>query len=372
MERGNIVSSEVFYTSLKTKQGQSLIDKMAKLIERAGIMAAVAPNDLVAIKMHFGERGNLAYVRPQFVRRVVDMVKKKEGKPFLTDANTLYVGSRANAVDHLQTAIENGFDFSVVGAPLVIADGLNGKDYVSVPVNLKHFKEVKIGSAAVHADALIAITHFKGHEATGFGGTLKNLGMGLGSRAGKQQQHSDLLPEVREEKCKACGKCAKWCPAQAITITGKARIDHAVCIGCGECTVTCPHKAIGINWKTEQDVIQEKIAEYTAGVLQGKEGKVGFITFVTDVSPLCDCCGWNDIPIVGDIGILAAKDPIAIDQAAVDLVNQAHGNPHSELGSKHGEYDKFRALYPGVDWTVQLAYGEEIGLGSRKYTLIEV
>ncbi len=366
------MSSEVFYTSLKTKQGQSLITKMEKLIQRAGLMDAVAPKDLVAIKMHFGERGNLAYVRPQYVRRVVEMIKKKEGKPFLTDANTLYVGSRTNAVDHLQTAIENGFDFSVVGAPLVIADGLNGKDYASVPVNLKHFKEVKIGSAAVQADALIAITHFKGHEATGFGGTLKNLGMGLGSRAGKQQQHSDLLPQVQEEKCKACGKCAKWCPVQAITVEGKAQINYNLCIGCGECTVTCQYKAIAINWKTEQNMIQEKIAEYTAGVLQGKEGKTGFITFVMDVSPLCDCCGWNDVPIVGDIGILASKDPIAIDQAAVDLVNQAHGNPQSELGSKHGENDKFRALFPGVDWNVQLAYGEEIGLGSRQYTLIEV
>ncbi len=366
------MGAEVYFMNLRTKQGQSLIAKLEQLIARAGLLDCIKRKDLVAIKLHFGERGNLAYVRPQYVRRVVEQIKKKGGRPFLTDGNTLYVGSRSNAVDHLETAIENGFDYSVVGAPLVIADGLNGKDYVSVPVNLKHFKEVKIGSAAVQADVLLAITHFKGHEATGFGGTLKNLGMGLGSRSGKQQQHSDILPIVNMERCIGCGKCVKWCSTEAISIDSKAMIQTTRCIGCGECTVTCPQKAIAINWKTEQDVLQEKIVEYTAGVLKGKENKVGFITFVTSVSPLCDCCGWNDVPIVGDIGILASKDPIAIEQAAVDLVNQASGNPLSELGTRHSEPDKFRVLFPNVDWSIQLAYGEKIGLGSRTYQLIQV
>ena len=366
------MSAQVFFTNFRTKPGQSLLTKLEQLMTQAGLLNCVKPKDLVAIKLHFGERGNLAYIRPQYVRRVVEQIKQKGGKPFLTDANTLYVGSRSNAVDHIETAIENGFDYSVVGAPLVIADGLNGKDYVSVPVNLKHFKEVKIGSAAVQADALIAITHFKGHEVTGFGGTLKNLGMGFGSRSGKQQQHSDLLPVVNLERCLGCGKCAKWCPSKAISIDGKAKIQETICIGCGECTVTCPHKAIDINWKTEQDVLQEKIVEYTAGVLKDKEGKAGFITFVTSVSPLCDCCGWNDVPIVSDIGILASSDPIAIDQAAVDLVNQASGNPLSALGARHSESDKFRVLYPHIDWSVQLAYGEKIGLGSRDYELIKI
>jgi len=362
--------SEVYFTSMKINKGQSLLTKVEQLVKKSGILQGIAKNDLVAIKLHFGERGNLAYVRPQYVRRVVDMVKKKGGRPFLTDANTLYVGSRSNAVDHLETAIENGFDYAVVGAPLVIADGLNGKDYVSVPVNLKHFQEVKIGSAAVHADALLAISHFKGHEATGFGGTLKNIGMGLGSRAGKQQQHADVLPRVKEERCVGCGKCSKWCPGAAIIVEGKARIQENLCIGCGECAVTCNYKAIKVGSKTTPDVIQEKIVEYTVGALKGKEGKTGFITFVNNVSPLCDCCSWNDIPIVNDIGILASTDPVAIDQAAVDLVNQAQGNPHSVLGERYQEADKFRAIHPEVDWSVQLAYGEKVGLGSRQYKLI--
>lgn len=254
----------------------------------------------------------------------------------------------------------------------MIADGLNGKDYINVEINQKHFQEVKIGSAAVHADAIIAVTHFKGHEATGFGGTLKNLGMGLGSRSGKQMMHSDLKPEIDAEKCVGCEKCHQWCPGEAIyTEAGKSVITGEKCIGCGECTVTCPVKAIGINWRTQPDIIQEKIAEFTMGVLKNKQGKAGFISFVTNVTPDCDCCGWSDAPIVNDIGILASKDPIALDQACVDLVNQAKGVKHSRLGQEDVD-DKFRALHESIDWNVQLAYGEKIGLGTRKYNLIKL
>ncbi|MDR3271828.1 MAG: DUF362 domain-containing protein [Peptococcaceae bacterium] len=366
------MDAKVYYTSMRTTSGCGLLSKLEVLLNRSGVLAGIQPDDLVATKIHFGEMGNLAYIQPQYVRRIIEQIKCKGGKPFLTDANTLYTGSRSNAVDHLTTAVLNGFDYAIAGAPLIIADGLNGKDALSVPVDLKHFKEVKIGSAVCHADALIAVTHFKGHEMTGFGGTLKNIGMGCGSRAGKQQQHSGVLPVIDQQLCKACHKCAQWCPAQAVIVETKARIQQDQCIGCGECTVTCPHGAIAVNWKSDPDAFQEKIVEYTAGVLKGKEGKTGFISFVNHVSPLCDCNPWNDLPIVGDIGILASQDPVAIDQAAVDLINQAPGNPHSALGGRHGEADKFRALFPGIDWSIQLAYGESIGLGSRQYELIRV
>jgi len=367
------MQADVYFMDLRAKGGSGLLTKLERLMDRAGFQDLVQKNDLTAIKIHFGERGNLAYIRPQYLRRVVNKLKGYGARPFLTDANTLYVGSRSNAVDHLETAIENGFDFAVVGAPLIIADGLSGKDFATVPVNLKHFKEVKIGSAAVQADALIAVTHFKGHEATGFGGTLKNLGMGLGSRAGKQMQHSDILPNVDQETCTGCTRCTRYCPAAAIEVVDKkARISQDKCIGCGECTVTCTSRSIAINWKTTPDVIQEKIAEYAVGVLKGKENKAGFISFVTQVSPDCDCCGWNDLPIVGDIGVLASKDPIAIDQAAVDLINKANGTPGSRLGDALDSTDKFRVIHPSVDWSVQLSYGEEIGLGTRGYNLISV
>lgn len=366
------MASEVFFTDMRAKHGSNLLDKLGRIYDKAGLGEIISPKDLVAIKLHFGEKGNTSYIRPQFIRRIVDKVKEKQGKPFLTDANTLYVGSRANAVDHLITAVENGFPYAVVNAPLVIADGLNGKDYQAVEVNLKHFKKVNIGSAVFHADSLIAVSHFKGHEATGFGGVLKNIGMGSGSRSGKQQMHSGLLPRIKEEKCLACGKCLKWCPGNAITLSGRAVIDYERCIGCGECTVTCPFQAIRINWKTQPDEIQEKIVEYAYGVLKDKKDKAGFITFVMGVTPDCDCVAWSDAPIVSDVGILASRDPIALEQACVDLVNEQAGLQKSRLGELAHEKDKFRVIYPDVDWTVQLTYGEKIGLGSRNYKLTAI
>ncbi|MCL5045951.1 MAG: DUF362 domain-containing protein, partial [Actinobacteria bacterium] len=343
------------------------------LYDRAGFSSLFKSKDLVAIKLHFGERGNTAYIRPQFLRRVVDKVRASGARPFLTDANTLYVGSRSNAVDHLQTAVENGFDYAVVNAPLVIADGLIGMDYETVRIDGKWFKKVKIGSALVQADGIISVAHFKGHGATGFGGTLKNLGMGGACRSGKQMQHSDLLPRVSREKCTACRKCTRWCPAAAINIEEQAAvISEDRCIGCAECTVICPHSAIDISWKSEEGVLQEKMAEYTLGVLKGKEGKAGFISFVTDVSPDCDCCAWNDAPIVPDIGILASKDPIALDQACADLVNRAAALSGSRMDDNPEARDKWRALNPKVDWMTQLEYGERIGLGTRDYRLVKV
>jgi len=364
--------SDVFFTNMRTNKSAGMLDKLEKLCRTAKLADSISGNDLVAIKIHFGEMGNTAYIRPTYVRRVVNMIKEKGGNPFLTDANTLYVGSRANAVDHLRTAVENGFAYAVVNTPLIIADGLNGKDYVKVPIKGgKHFKEVNIGSTAVHADTIIALTHFKGHEATGFGGTLKNIGMGLGSRSGKQQMHSDILPKVKEEKCIACGRCVSWCPTHAITIVKNAVINQEKCIGCGECTVTCNERAIDINWRTEPNIIQEKIVEYALGVLQDKQGKSFFINFVTNVTPDCDCVSWSDAPIVSDIGILASRDPIALDQASLDLVNKAKALPETRIDNGDKDPDKFKAIH-GIDGSIQLSYGEELGLGSRQYNLIEL
>jgi len=357
---------------MRTDKGSGLLDKIEKLYTNAGFAKLISPKDLVAIKLHFGEPGNTSYVHAPFVRRVVDRVKDSGGKPFLTDTNTLYVGLRANAVNHLQSAVENGFAFAVAGAPLIIADGLTGKDFVSVPIQQKNFKEVKIGSAIYHADTLLVISHFKGHQVIGFGGALKNLGMGSGSRGGKQMMHTDVLPVIRTEKCQGCGKCLSWCPGKAITLTErKASINASTCLGCGECTVTCPYRAIAISWKTSPEALQEKMVEYAFGAQKDKKGKIGFINFVIGVTPDCDCLSWSDAPIVNDVGILASQDPVALDQACFDLLNRQIGLPNTRLDNCLKATDKFQAIHQ-IDGTNQLAYAEQIGMGSRTYQLIKI
>ena len=366
------MSAEVYFVNMRAKHGNSLLQKVEKLFFAARMDECVTPNDLVALKVHFGEKGNTGYIRPQFIRKIVDKIKERNAKPFITDGNTLYVGSRANAVDHLQTAIENGWDYSVVNAPLVISDGLTGKDFVNIEINQKHFKDVKIGTAAFHADALFAISHFKGHEAVSFGGAIKNIGMGFGCRSGKQNMHSDVLPKVSSVKCISCKKCSKWCPTNAISFPiDKATINPDICIGCGECVVTCPTHAIAINWKTEPDIIQEKIAEYALGVLQNKKGKTAFMNFLMTITPDCDCFSWSDAPIVSDIGILASTDPVAIDQASFDLVNEQITLSNTRMEGKGQSKDKFMALH-GISGEKQLEYAEKIGIGSRKYKLISL
>jgi len=369
----------VWYTNLRTGN-TSLLDKVSKLLKRTGLEQVITTRDLVAIKLHFGETGNMAYIRPPYVRRVVELIKDQGGRPFLTDANTLYVGTRANSVDHLETAIRNGFDYAVVGAPLIIADGLTGKDYVKVPIPGQHFQEVNIGSGAYHADAMVVMSHFKCHELTGFGGTIKNLGMGLGSRSGKQQMHSDVLPRVKEEKCTGCAKCTEWCPADAIEMQPwdgnkkgqKAYILADKCWGCGECAVTCLFDAVKISWRTTPEAAQEKMAEYALGAVQGKAGKVIYISFVMNVSPDCDCFGHNDHPIVQDIGILSSLDPVALDKACYDLVNAQPALAGSVIeGCPTGE-DKFEMVHPGINPLVQLQHAERIGLGVMDYELKQI
>jgi len=361
----------VWFAPVRSVKKQSMVKRVGKLLMRAGLEDAIADNDLVAVKLHLGEEGSTGFIQPVFVREVVHQIKNAGGKPFLTDCNTLYSGSRQNAVDHLATAAHHGFSYATVEAPVIIADGLDGRDGCDVPISgFKHFDDVRIGASAVHADALVVVTHVKGHEAAGFGGALKNVGMGLGCRSSKQRMHSDFTPEPSAEKCTACKRCVKACPVSAIAIGPDrvAVVDRSTCYGCGECVAVCAYGAIAIQWKTSPEALQEKIVEHVAGAVAEKNGKVVFVSFVTDVSPDCDCWDFSDAPIVADIGVLVSLDPVAIDQAAYDLVVAAVGLPGSRGEGLAAGDDKF-ALISGVDGTVAMAYAEQMGLGSRDYEL---
>lgn len=366
-------SSTVYFANLRADTNRNLLDKIDTLLQRTAPEEIFKAGSLVAIKLHFGETGNTSFLRPVFVRRVVDYIKKTKAKPFITDTNTLYTGTRGNSVSHIETAVLNGFDFAVAGAPIIIADGLRGENKEPVKVGGKHFDEVSIAGEIINADALAVLTHFKCHELTGFAGALKNLGMGCASREGKLQQHSNCAPFVDPESCSACGECALHCPSDAIVIAKTAVIDAAACIGCGHCIAVCPEETIKIEWNETATLIQQKVVEYASGVLKDKKDRAVYLNFITQVSPNCDCYGHTDAPIVPDIGIMASTDPVALDQASANKVNAETGLQGSALktGLEPGG-DKFRGVHPEIDWNVQLDYGEEMGLGTRKYVLEEV
>jgi uncharacterized Fe-S center protein len=366
--------SKVYFTDMRTSHNENLFDKIAKLLTLAGLSRTIAAGDLTAVKIHFGEKGNHTYIRPVFARRVVEEIKKLGAMPFLTDSSTLYPGQRKEAISALTCAIENGFGYACVGAPLIISDGLRGVTETEVAIEGELLKKVYIGTEIVEADSLLAMTHFKCHELTGFGGAIKNLGMGCASRKGKLVQHSTVAPKVSQKNCTGCGICPRSCAHDAIVIVqGKAAIDPQKCAGCSRCITVCPVRAINIQWNEASDLVMKKMAEYAKGAMKGKDGKTVFINFITQVSPACDCYGHSDAPIVNDIGICASTDPVAIDQACADLVNAARGNDGSALQSGHEPGgDKFRGCWPEIPWEVQLEHGEKIGLGSRVYELVKV
>lgn len=358
------MSSKVYFYPIE-KDKEKNIENLKRLFDAVGAGSSIPRNSSVAIKLHFGEPGNTAYLKPHYVKPIVEKIKGSGGKPFLTDANTLYKGGRNDTKTHLESAKKHGYSQETMGAPIIIADGPDSHDVEKIKVDLSHFKEVSIARAAIKADSFIALSHFKGHDCAGLGGAIKNVGMGLGSKAGKQQMHADVLPQVNTSICTGDGECIKWCPTDAITLKDeKAFIDRAKCIGCAECIAVCPTGAIAVSWAGTPDSIQEKMAEYVYGILKEKKNKCVFFNYLIDISPNCDCYDHNDPPIVEDTGFLASKDIVAIDQASLDLVNKAQGRIKGK--------NKFRTLYPNIDPTVQIAYAEKIGLGSRKYQLIEV
>ena len=364
---------KVYFTNMKATFTENLPQKLERLIKTAGIGNIDFSNKYTAVKIHFGEPGNLAYLRPNYAAVVVKVIREKGGKPFLTDCNSLYVGGRKNALDHLKAAYQNGFSPFSTGCHIIIADGLKGTDEVLVPVEGgEYVKEAKIGRAIMDADVLITLNHFKGHENAGFGGALKNIGMGCGSRAGKMEMHSAGKPYVDQGPCIGCGRCVRVCAHDAPTVTdGKASIDQNKCVGCGRCIGVCPTDAVCPATDESNDILNCKIAEYSKAVLSGRPHF--HISLVIDVSPYCDCHAENDIPIVPDVGMFASFDPVALDRACADAVNRQSVVSGSQLDKMpHVHHDHFIDSMPTTNWHSCIEHAVKMGLGSEEYELVEI
>ena len=372
--------SKVYYTDFRAKLGEGLPLKLQRLIRTAGIDQIDMESKFVAIKMHFGELGNLGFLRPNYARAVADVVKSLGGKPFLTDCNTLYPGSRKNALEHLYCAWENGFTPMTVGCPILIGDGLKGTDDVEVPVEGgEYVKAAKIGRAVMDADIFISLSHFKGHEMTGFGGAIKNIGMGCGSRAGKKEQHSNGKPVINADACRGCKRCLHECANNGLHFdeaTRKMQVVTENCVGCGRCVGACNFDAIAFANDAATKELNCRMAEYTKAVIDGRPGF--HISLVMDISPNCDCHPENDAPILPDIGMFCSFDPLALDQACVDAClrqqplpgSQLYDNMHKEGFCDH--HDHFENSTPESEYKTCLAHAEKIGIGSREYELIEM
>lgn len=373
--------AKVYFTDFRVPAyGESLTDKLKRLMRKAGIESLDMDGKFVAIKMHFGELGNLSFLRPNYARAVADVVAQQGGKPFLTDCNTMYPGSRKNALEHLYCAWENGFTPLTVGCPILIGDGLKGTDDVAVPVRGgEYVKEARIGRAVMDADVFISLTHFKGHEMTGFGGAIKNIGMGCGSRAGKKEQHSSGKPHIEQDACRGCRRCQKECANEGLVFDEQARkmrVDQTHCVGCGRCLGACNFDAIVFDNDAAVEMLNRRMAEYAKAVVDGRP--CFHISLVTDVSPNCDCHGENDAPILPDIGMFASLDPLALDQACVDACLAANPLPNSQLSDrlKRADFlnlgDHFTNSTPESEWRSCLEHAEKIGLGTRAYELIRL
>ena len=372
--------AKVYYTDFRAKIGEGLPTKLKRLIKAAGIGDIDMDGKFVAVKMHFGELGNLSFLRPNYARAVVDVVKEFGGVPFLTDCNTLYPGSRKNAIEHLYCAWENGFTPMTVGCPIIIGDGLKGTDDIEVPVEGgEYIDKAKIGRAVMDADIFISLSHFKGHETTGFGGAIKNIGMGCGSRAGKKAQHMNGQPEIDHELCRGCRACLRECANDGLSFdesTRKMSINTQNCVGCGRCIGACNFDAIAFaNYAATKD-LNCRMAEYTKAVIQNRPNF--HVSLIVDVSPNCDCHAENDAPILPNIGMFASFDPLALDQACVDACLQAEPLPNSLLGENMrrddfcDHHDHFVNTTPDSEYRTCLEHAEKIGIGNRAYELVFV
>jgi len=358
--RNMMKKSKVFFIPVSEADTTAVVaEKLKKLLTESRLLDFLSSGLKVAVKIHFGEEGNTGFVRPEYVKVICDSVWQRKATPFLSETNTLYKGKRTNSQDHLALAAEHGFTQKTIGAEIIIPDDSRPENTIDIKINQRLIKTAKLVRFFKDVDALVAINHFKGHMVTGFGGALKNLGMGCASRAGKLMQHAGISPVIDEQECVGCGECEKACPVKAIELKdNKSVIDGVKCIGCATCIAVCPSSAIDVDWGAGADNLPEKMVEYTLAVMKGKRGKLAFLNFAIKITKDCDCLAKDDPRVSPDIGILASHDPVSIDQASLDLVNKACGK------------DIFTQLHPRRNSRRQLIYANELGLGSLDYELI--
>ncbi len=357
------MSSNVYFIKASISEGEKAVStKAQRLFEAGDFSKCFAKEDFTAIKVHVGEDGNNTHITAPCIKGLVDELHNLGTRPFVTDSSTLYVGNRSNAINHMILADKHGFNLKTLGVPFIVSDGLLGATEITVEINCPLNKEVYIGAEYENCQSILSVAHFTGHLASGFGATLKTLGMGCASKKGKLQQHASLKLGIGDN-CKLCGVCLKHCPADAITLGKiKAHIDQDKCIGCAECMAFCRFKAVECKWGMETEAIQQSIAEYAFGVLKNKKSKAVFFNYVMSVTKDCDCFDTPNMrKIVDDIGILASTDPVAVDKAALDLVEKKAGR---KLQSLIGN--------DALDPNHQIRHAENIGLGSSNYKFIEI
>lgn len=375
LQSPNSSGSAVYYWDLRASRKAPFEVRMRRLLKRTGLARFLKPEDLVAMKIHFGEQGSTGFISPHLVKPFVNYLKKCGTHPFLTDTNTLYTGQRKESVSHSLQAARHGFDPNILGAPVIIADGLKSQNQEKVRYSGKHFQEFYLAGDILEAEHLITLSHFKGHALTGFGGALKNIGMGCATRRGKMQQHCDLAPKIHRDKCTGCGECIQVCEPQALYLDaeGLAALESQECTGCAACILACPTGAIRVNWDVNIENFLERMLEYAAALLNTCHSPVLHINFVLQVSPDCDCNNYNDAPLCPDIGILASFDPVALDRASLDLVNQAP-TLHSSRFSPDTQtaQDKFQALYNHVPLEYFFEYAQKLDLGTTDYQLLQI
>lgn len=354
--------SQVYLVAARaTDSPTALAARIDALWRRAALDDVFKERDLAALKLHVGEPGTKTFVAPPIVAELVRHMAATGAKPFLTDTAVLYRSPRDNAVSHARVARDHGFSPDAVGAPFLSADGLNGAEEIELPLaGGSHFDHVVIASGIMHARSMLVLSHATGHLGTGLGGALKNLGMGCASKKGKLRMHHGQQPRIDDDACTGCGTCADWCPADAIEVAHTAAIDAEACIGCGECIAVCRDDAVEFDWHIMGRQLQERIVEYAAAVIRSKPGRIAYVTVAQNITRDCDCLGVDQRPLLEDIGLLASRDPVAIDEAALTLVEQRAGRTLESMS------------YPRLDARDQIRHALGLGLGSSDFELVEV